>query len=77
MSIRQTGPASRWLTNFMCVTACLAVLGLIYVASTGTDINIGVSAVVGFFVLNASSYVFYGSRHSTELILEFLKNFKN
>ena len=76
MSNQQNGAESRWLPNIMCITACLAILGLIYTASTGTDINIGVSAVVGVFALNASGYAFHG-KPSTELILEFLKNFKS
>lgn len=76
MSKKQNDSMRRWVATGMCFTACLAVLGLLYVESTGVDINTGVSAVVGIFVLNASGYAFYG-QSSTELILEFLKNFRN
>ena len=72
MDIKQTDSVPCWVRTGFCITACFAVLGLIYVASTGTDINIGVSAVVGVFALNTSGYVFHG-RSNTELILEFLK----
>ena len=76
MSKKQNDSMRRWVSAGMCLTACLAVLGLLYIESTGVSVNTGAYAVVGVFVLNASGYAFYG-QSSTELILEFLKNFKN
>lgn len=76
MSIQQNDSVPCWVRIGFCITACIAVLGLIYVASTGADINGGVSTVVGVFALNASGYAFHG-RSSAELILEFLKDFRN
>ena len=72
MSIQQNESALCWARAGFCITACLAILGLIYVASTGTDIPLGLTAMVGIFVLNVSGYAFHG-RSTTELILEFLK----
>lgn len=75
MSIQQNESVLCWARTGFYITACLAILGLIYVASTGTDIPLGLTAMVGIFVLNVSGYAFHG-RSTTELILEFLKNFQ-
>jgi len=73
MYIKKNDTTLCWVRKGFCVTACLAILGLIYIASTGTDIPLGLTAMVGVFVLNISGYAFHG-RSTTELILEFLKN---
>ena len=75
MENKQNGSVPSWVRIGFCITACLAILGLIYVASTGAKIPLGLTAMVGVFVLNISGYAFHGKSNSG-LILDFLKNFK-
>ncbi len=75
MDNKQNDFMPRWVLIVMCLIACLGVPALIYVAYTGVEIPQSLIAMVGLFALNASGYAFHG-KSSTELILEFLKNFQ-
>ncbi len=76
MSIQQNDSVPGWVRTGFCITAYVAILGLIYVVSTGANIPLGLTAIVGIFVLNVSGYVFHG-KSNTELIVEVLKKIKN
>ncbi len=76
MSIQQNDFVPSWVRTGFCITAYVAILGLIYIASTGENIPLGLTAMVGIFVLNVSGYAFHG-KFNAGSIVEFLKKFKN